>query len=58
MRLTPGSRLEGTVVDALGAPVARATVRVDDHAATTDGEGHYVLRGLSPGEVVAVASHP
>lgn len=58
IRLTPGSRLEGTVVDALGAPVARATVRVDDHAATTDGEGHYVLRGLSPGEVVAVASHP
>lgn len=58
VRLTPGSRLEGTVVDALGAPVSRATVAVDDHTATTDGDGQFVLRGLSPGEVIAVASHP
>ena len=61
-RLTPAARLEGTVVDALGVPVARARVALagDDGGpeARTDGQGRFVLRGVPAGELEAVASHP
>lgn len=58
IRLTPGGRIEGTVVDALSRPVARATVVAGDQSARTGTEGHFVLAGLAEGEVELVASHP
>lgn len=60
IRLIPAGRLEGTVVDALGAPVARARVWVDGTATgvRADGRGQFTLRGLPPGLVVTRASHP
>lgn len=59
IRLAGAGRLEGTVVDALGAPVARARVFVDEGPSTeTDARGEFVLRGLSAGTMIARASHP
>jgi protocatechuate 3,4-dioxygenase beta subunit len=59
IRLTPAGSLEGTVVDALGAPLGRARVCVDPStAARTDAQGRFTLRGVPPGVVIARASHP
>lgn len=61
IRLDPAGWIEGTVVDALGATIARARVvleGVEGPSAVTDGEGNFVLRGIAPGTVVALASHP
>lgn len=59
IRLAGAGRLEGTVVDALGATVARARVFVDEGPSTeTDARGEFVLRGLSAGTMIARASHP
>ncbi|MFK7989072.1 MAG: carboxypeptidase regulatory-like domain-containing protein, partial [Sandaracinaceae bacterium] len=58
LRLEPASTLSGTVVDALGHPVARAAVHVDEAVALTDSDGEFSLSGLSPGRVTALASHP
>ncbi|MCZ7678438.1 MAG: carboxypeptidase regulatory-like domain-containing protein [Sandaracinaceae bacterium] len=59
IRLAPSGRLEGTVVDALGAPIARARVWVDEGPSTeTDARGEFVLRGLEAGTMIARASHP
>jgi protocatechuate 3,4-dioxygenase beta subunit len=62
-RLTPAARLEGTVVDALGAPVPRAHVALvgDDEdlpETRTDGQGRFVLRGAPAGDLDLSASHP
>ncbi len=59
IRLARSGRLEGTVVDALGAPIARARVWVDEGPSTeTDARGEFVLRGLEAGTMIARASHP
>ncbi len=59
IRLAPSGWLEGSVVDALGAPVSRATVWLDEAtSARTDSRGEFVLRGASAGDVVVHASHP
>src|SRR5690606_32913013 len=59
IRLAPAGRLEGTVIDALGAPIAHARVFVDGGPSTeTDARGEFVLRGLPAGTMVARASHP
>ncbi len=48
LRLREGGELGGTVVDATGAPVARAIVRVGDEATTSsDATGHFAMRGLA-----------
>jgi hypothetical protein len=62
IRLAEAGWIEGTVVDALGSPVSRASVRVQDDpngpTATTDSQGRFALRGLAAGNLVALASHP
>ena len=61
LRLTPAGRLEGTVVDALGAPVAHARVWLEGDASVhthTDRNGEFVLPGVPPGEACAIAEHP
>ncbi|MGE0785797.1 MAG: carboxypeptidase regulatory-like domain-containing protein [Sandaracinaceae bacterium] len=59
VRLTPAGRIEGTVVDALGQPVARADVSVDeDHRARTEADGTFVLGGLPAGSFLLRAAHP
>lgn len=58
IRLTPAGRIEGTVVDGLGHPVARARVWAGDVSTRTDARGRYVLSGLAAGDVVPRASHP
>lgn len=58
VRLTPGGRVEGTVVDALGHVVARATVRVGARRAVTDARGEFSVGGLPAGSAEVVASHP
>lgn len=63
--LEPGTALEGRVVDADGAPVSDAEVRLDHSApppgfelenreTTTDAEGRFRLEDLQPGEPVTV----
>ena len=53
--LLPGAGVSGTVTGPDGAPVANAVVSVDDQAgyqhvqATTDGDGHYSVTGLTAG---------
>ena len=59
IRLAPSGWLEGSVVDALGAPVSRASVWIDEETRTrTDTRGQFTLRGASAGQVVVHASHP
>lgn len=62
IRLAPAGWLEGTVVDALGEPLSRATVWLDGDEdgprAQTDVRGEFVLRGAAPGMVAVRASHP
>ncbi|MCA9610907.1 MAG: carboxypeptidase regulatory-like domain-containing protein [Myxococcales bacterium] len=58
IRLTPGGRVEGTVVDGLGQVVPRAEVRAGDRRASTDARGRFTLGGLPAGEAEVVASHP
>jgi len=58
VRLTPGGRAEGTVVDALGHVVARARVRAGERATRTDAQGRFALDGLPAGHLDLVASHP
>lgn len=58
IRLTPGGRLEGTVVDALGHPVARARVRGGESTTRCDARGRFSLSRLAAGELDVVASHP
>lgn len=52
---TSGSRVHGTVLDADGAPVAGARVRVASSFATTDAQGRFTLRALPPGGYDLVA---
>ncbi|WP_236605422.1 carboxypeptidase regulatory-like domain-containing protein [Sandaracinus amylolyticus] len=61
IELTPGARLEGEVVDALGAVVRGASVSVDGdpaRATRTDAHGRFVLDGLGEGSFVILAAHP
>ncbi|MCB9591329.1 MAG: carboxypeptidase regulatory-like domain-containing protein [Sandaracinaceae bacterium] len=58
IRLVPGGRVEGTVVDALGHVVARATVVAGDGIARTDARGRFSVTGVAAGQVAVVASHP
>lgn len=60
IRLEPAGTVEGAVVDALGAVVARARVWIDENGASarTDTRGEFVLRGAPPGMVTVRASHP
>lgn len=58
VRLVPGGRVEGTVVDGLGQVVPRAEVRAGELRATTDARGRFTLGGLPAGPVDVVASHP
>ncbi|MBX3270948.1 MAG: carboxypeptidase regulatory-like domain-containing protein [Sandaracinaceae bacterium] len=58
VRLVPGGRVEGTVVDALGHTVGRAVVEAAGRRAATDPRGAFVLAGLPAGATELVASHP
>jgi Carboxypeptidase regulatory-like domain len=68
IRLGDGGTLRGSVVNALGEPVAGASVSVSqqqDYAYQTqppqtqsDGNGAYELQGIPPGKVDVAASHP
>lgn len=58
VRLTPGGRAEGAVVDALGHVIARARVRAGERSTRTDAQGRFALDGLPGGHVDLVASHP
>jgi hypothetical protein len=62
LRLTATGWLEGTVVDALGAPIARARISLADvesgPVAETDPQGNFVLRGVVEGTVEVLARHP
>ncbi|AKF07045.1 Hypothetical protein DB32_004194 [Sandaracinus amylolyticus] len=61
IELMPGARLEGEVVDALGAVVRGASVSVDGDPARsvrTDAHGRFVLDGLGEGSLVILAAHP
>jgi protocatechuate 3,4-dioxygenase beta subunit len=69
IRLRRGGRLEGTVVDASGTPVAGATVQArqsgqrsfrfyDTGSASTDRSGGFRIGGLPDGKVDVVATHP
>ncbi len=59
--LAPGAVVEGRVLSATGKPVAGAEVNVmsPDNAfsATSDGDGHYRLEGISPGVHLIEATH-
>lgn len=55
--------LQGTVSDAKGGLIAKATVTVRDASGhsktvTTDGEGHFAVNGLAPGSYSVVAVAP
>lgn len=58
IRLMPGGRLEGTVVDSLGHPIARALVRGGGSRTRSDARGRFSLDRLGAGDVDVVASHP
>jgi len=53
-------RIEGTVVDGDGEPIAGAEVKVKgtDIVTTTDENGHYILENVPVGEQVVEISHP
>ncbi|MET0384767.1 MAG: carboxypeptidase regulatory-like domain-containing protein, partial [Polyangiales bacterium] len=60
--LTPGAAVSGDVVDALGSTVWNAQVTSGnppawEHATRTDHAGHFLLRGLPPGEHALHARH-
>jgi len=53
------SGISGTVRDAAGRPVAGASVRIDALAAvTTDAQGRFRVRTISPGEHRVTVTHP
>ena len=65
--LAASGRVTGVVVDADGQPIPGATVRVerdpnsyrsDDPSAQTDSTGTFEARGVRPGRMDVVASHP
>ena len=67
VRLAAGGVVRGTVVDATGGPITGATVfpqRAGNEPfgrgreAVSDGGGAFELRGLAPGAVEVVATHP
>lgn len=63
VRLRPGGAVEGEVLDAYGEPVPHAEVVWRDppdwdNAVSTDGQGRFRLRGVSPGAVWITARHP
>ncbi|MBZ4376257.1 carboxypeptidase-like regulatory domain-containing protein [Corallococcus sp. AS-1-6] len=66
IQLGPGAVLEGRVLEkSEGAPVAGARVEVglsggdaDPGVALSDGEGHFVVRGLAPGSYDAKVTAP
>jgi len=59
--VAPGAVVEGRVLTASGKPVAGAEVNVMDpdstFGATSDGDGHYRLEGVSPGAHLIEAAH-
>ncbi len=58
IRLEPGGRIEGAVVDALGHVVPRARVAAGGRHTRADGRGRFALDGLAGGHRSVVASHP
>jgi hypothetical protein len=62
--LDPGTRVSGTLRDALGAPAAYAAVRVVDAAGRsyalglTDPDGRFFLRFVPPAADATVAEDP
>lgn len=60
IHLEPAGSIEGTVVDALGTPIARATVGSADGlpSTRTDADGRFRLGGLEDGELDVWATHP
>lgn len=61
--LKPGGSVSGRVVDRFGSAVPGAHVAAGEppaweHAATTDADGRFELRGLSPGRTRVRARHP
>ncbi|MBI4493800.1 MAG: carboxypeptidase regulatory-like domain-containing protein [Chloroflexi bacterium] len=65
LRLTPQDLggLSGTVTDPAGTPIPDTTITVTstgqpEITTTTDGGGHYVVPGLSPGQYTVAANHP
>lgn len=58
-----GGTLEGSILDPTGAVIPRASVTVSStdgspRSVVSDAEGHYVVRGLRPGEYAVSASSP
>jgi hypothetical protein len=57
IRMRAGATLRGTVRDAAGALLARASVHVGKQVARTDDSGAFVLRGLEAGVMPVVVYH-
>ncbi|HEY4240723.1 MAG TPA: carboxypeptidase-like regulatory domain-containing protein [Kofleriaceae bacterium] len=56
VRVMSGAEIEGTVVDARGAPVAGAGVRGGSSRVETDATGHFAIQGLTPDDYDLFAS--